>query len=356
MAADVMTKLLLLASVCFALAAGFASKVLANEADLPPNAVPGRCYQKVLIPEVLESYDDRVIDTLQRTETRVIPAVYADDIRQTVIREARTEYIDIPATYRTVTEVVTVRPAGVRYETIPARYETIAERVMVREAYTVWKRGVAQGARHGYPTRMGERGEILCLVEVPAEYAMVTRQVLREPARQVRIDVPAQTRAVARQVVDQPARVETRQIPAQYGQETVRVLKVPERIETYTVPATYRTVRKQRVAKAARFEWVQAVCDTPPPPPPPKYVPPPRPGSGCDEVDVTARTVRDLQTALGIRHYYAGARNGVFNKATRAALRRYQAENRLAVGRIDGPTLRAIGVPYDSVCAVGERG
>jgi hypothetical protein len=46
----------------------------------------------------------------------------------------------------------------------------------------------------------------------------------------------------------------------------------------------------------------------------------------------------------------------VFNTATRGALRRYQTENRLAVGRIDGPTLRAIGVPYDSVCAVGERG
>lgn len=355
MAADVMTKLLLLASVCFALAAGFASRVLANEADLPPNAVPGKCYQKVLIPEVVESYDDRVIDTPQRTETRVIPAVYADQIRQTVIREARTEYIDIPATYRTVTELITVRPASSRYETIPARYETITERVLVREAYTVWKRGVTPSARHGYPTRMDAGGEILCLVEVPAEYAMATRQVLREPARQVRIDIPSQTRAVARQVIDRPARVETRQIPAQYGQTTVRVLQVPERTETYTVPATYRTVRQQRVAKAARFEWVQAVCDTPPPPP--KYVPPPRAGSRCDEVDVTAITVRDLQTALGIRHYYAGARNGVFNKATRDALRRYQTENRLAVGRIDGPTLRAIGVPYDSICApVGERG
>lgn len=371
MAGDTMKKHKLLASACFALVAGVASNALAVDADLPPNAVPGKCYQRVLIPEVLEFYEDRIIDAPERTEIRVIPAVYADEVRQVVVREGRTEYVTVAATYRTVTEVVTIRPASYRIETVPARYETITERVLVREAYAVWKRGVPPGMRPNDPNkiRMGAGGEILCLVEVPAEYAMVTRQVLREPAREVRIDIPAETRVITSQVIDQPARVDRREIAAEYGQVTVRVLVSPERTETYTIPATYKTVRKQRLIKESRFEWAEAVCDTPPPPPravappPPRHIPPPppkytpRPMGNCDEVDVTAVTVRDLQTALGIRSYYTGARNGVFNTATSTALRRYQTENRLAVGRIDGPTLRALGVPFNSNCApVGERG
>lgn len=375
-----MKKQQFLASACFAMTiASFGSNAFALDADLPPNAVPGKCYQRVLVPEVLEYYEDRIIDTPERTEIRVIPAVYGDEVRRTVIREGRTEYITVSATYRTVTETVTIRPASYRIETVAARYETITERVLVREAYAVWKRGVPPGARPNDPNKikMGAGGEVLCLVEVPAEYAMVTRQVLREPAREVRIDIPAETRVITSQVIDQPGRVDKREVAAEYGSVTVRVLKSPERTETYTIPATYKTVRKQRLVKASHFEWAEAVCDTPPapppprytapPPPPPKYVAPPprytappapmRPIGRCDEVDVTATTVRDLQSALGMRNYYAGARNGVFNTSTSAALRRFQTENHLAVGRIDGATLRALGVPYSSNCAaVGERG
>jgi hypothetical protein len=373
MAGDEMKKHQLLASACFALITSFGSGAFALDADLPPNAVPGKCYQRVLIPEVLEYYEDRIIDTPERTEIRVIPAVYGDEVRTVTVREGRTEFITVAATYRTVTETVTIRPASYRIETVAARYETITERVLIREAYAVWKRGVPPSARPNDPNkiRTGAGGEVLCLVEVPAEYAMVTRQVLREPAREVRIDIPAETRVITRSVIDQPARVDKREIAAEYAQVTVRVLKSPERTETYTIPATYKTVRKQRLIKASHFEWAEAVCEQGPPPPPPrlppppkyvappppKYVPPPRPMGRCDEVDVTATTVRDLQTALGMRNYYSGARNGVFNAATTQALHRFQTENRLAVGRIDGPTLRALGVPYTSGCAaVGERG
>ncbi len=378
MAGARMTKHKLLASACFALVAGFASSALAVDAELPPNAVPGKCYERVLIPEVLEYYEDRIIDAPERTEIRVIPAVYGDEVRTVTVREGRTEYITVPATYRTVTETVTIRPASYRIETVSARYETITERVLIREAYAVWKRGVPAHDRPNDPgkIRVGAGGEVLCLVEVPAEYANVTRQVLREPAREVRIDIPAETRVITRQVIDQPGRVDKREIAAEYGSVQVRVLKSPERTETYTVPATYKVVRKQRLVKASRFEWVEVTCQQPPPPPPPRYVapppPPPRyspapppkyvapvraPVARCDEVDVTATTVRDLQTALGMRNYYSGARNGVFNTATSTALRRYQTETGLAVGRIDGATLRALGVPYSSNCAaVGERG
>ena len=94
------------------------------------------------------------------------------------------------------------------------------------------------------------------------------------------------------------------------------------------------------------------------PAPRPRYVPPAAAAAlPCDTVDVTAVTVRDVQAALSIRRYYNGARNGVYTGETSQALKRFQAENGLAVGVIDAPTLRALGVPFASSCRVpGERG
>jgi hypothetical protein len=350
-----------------------ASALAQAPVDLPPNAVPGKCYQRVLIPEVVETYQEQIVDTPERTEIRVIPAVFADKIEQIVVREARTEYTTVAATYRTVTETVVIRPASFRIETVPARYETISERVLVREAYTMWQRGVPANKRPTAPgmTKVLPTGEVLCLIEVPAEYATVTRQVLREPAREVRIEIPAETRVITRQVIDQPGRVDQRVIPAEYGTVNTRVLVTPERTETYTIPATYKMVSKKRVTTAARFEWQEFECETPAPPPPPRYAPPPkapppapRPRytppaqSTCDEVDVSAVTVRDVQAALSIRRYYSGARNGVYNGETSAALRRFQSENGLAPGAINAATLRALGVPFQSRCGptYGERG
>jgi hypothetical protein len=340
---------------------------------LPPNAVPGKCYQRVLIPEVLETYQDRIVDTPERTEIRVIPAVFADKVEQVVLREARTEYITVAATYKTVTEVVTIKPASFRIETVPAIYDTITERVMIRAAYTMWKRGVPPAQRPTAPgaVKVLPTGEVLCLVEVPAEYAQVTRQVLRTQAREVRIDIPAETKVITRQVIDQPARVDKREIAAEYGTVNTRVLVTPEHTETYTIPATYKMVTKQRLTSASRFEWQEFICETPPAPPPPKYspAPPPPPRARyvppaaaaklpCDDVDVTSVTVRDVQSALSIRRYYAGARSGVFTKETSAALRRFQADNGLQVDGINGVTLRALGVPYTAArCSIpGERG
>ena len=187
------------AAACFA--AGFSVPALAQTAaELPPNAVPGKCYERVLIPEVMETYQERIVDSPERTEIRVIAAVFADKTEQVVIREGRTEYTTVAATYRTVTETVVIKPASFRFESVPARYETISERVLVREAYTMWKRGVPPAQR---PTGPGmvktlPTGEVLCLIEVPAEYAMVTRQVLVTPPREVRIEIPAETRVVTR--------------------------------------------------------------------------------------------------------------------------------------------------------------
>lgn len=230
--------------------------------DCPPNPVPGQCYEKVLVPPRYESYLQRIIDAPGRTGTRIVPAVYGEEIRQQLVSPERVETWTVPATYRTVYETVVVRPPSCRFETIPAQYETITERVLVREAHTEWRRGAVVENRPTAPgyTQVLPTGEVLCLVEVPAEYRLVTRQVLRSPARTVRIDIPAETRTVARQIIDCPAHTESRVVPAQYRQVRVRVLIQPEREETWSTPPVYRTVTAQRLVSEGRYEWRVIVC------------------------------------------------------------------------------------------------
>ena len=141
-------------------------------------------------------------------EKRYAPAQYEWSERPVLISSARMVRHVIPATWRDVTETVVVQPPTVRVEHIPPVYDVVSERVVVRPARTEWRRtfvgpdGVIPPGARVEPT-----GEVVCLVEVPAEYGEVQRQVLREPGRDVQIPVPPVTRTVTRQVLDQPEHV-----------------------------------------------------------------------------------------------------------------------------------------------------
>ena len=67
-------------------------------------------------------------------------------------------------------------------------------------------------------------GELLCRVEVPAQYETVTRTRLVSPERTEANVVPATYKTVTRQVVSEPAQVIEEIVPAVY--ETVSVQKL----------------------------------------------------------------------------------------------------------------------------------
>jgi hypothetical protein len=177
--------------------------------------------------------------------------------------EARSETVTIPARYETVTETVIVRPAYVHREAVPAVYDTVTEQILVRPARTEWRRGVLLDRKQAAPgtTMMSPTGEILCLVEVPAEYRTETRQVLRSPARIVDVTEPAETRTVTRQVLVSASRTEVRQTQAEYRTEVQPILVSPARVERYQAPAVYRTEVKRRRIREASFAWQVISCE-----------------------------------------------------------------------------------------------
>jgi hypothetical protein len=287
--------------------------------DYPPNAAPGQCFTKVLVPEVTEAVTEHVLISPEKTEIKVIPGVPHVEEKSVLVKEESVELITIPATYRSVTETVVVKAGYTRTETIPATYETVSEQVKVKDGYTAWRPGAtvagyAPGAANSYgaaptsrpsgtygngviehnpaygglTTKVLPTGEVLCLVEVPPEYKTITKQVLKTPARTVDIQVPPETRVITRQVVDVAAHTERRVIPAVY--ETVKItVRSQDTTQPYTIPAVYNDYTKIKVVTPSRFEWKQVDCRTdvvhasnygaPPPPPVRSYgeLPPPPP-------------------------------------------------------------------------------
>lgn len=228
--------------------------------DFPPSALPGHCYQHVFVPAVTETYQDRAVDVPAHTATRTIPAVYGDGDRQVLVREGRTERYLAPATYRTVTETEVVRPETTHTEIIPAEYETVVEHVLVREAHTEWRRGVPGPVSDPDMPRGRPYGDILCLIDVPAEYRVERRRYMRSPERTIQETIPAEVRTRTREVVEQPAHEVIREIPPIYSTVRERVIVQPERVETYTIEAVYRVVTRTRVVTPSRFEWRDYEC------------------------------------------------------------------------------------------------
>jgi len=332
--------------------------------DLPPNAVPGHCYQHVMTPPVTETYQERVVDIPEHTATRTIPPVYGEVDRKVVVREGRVDHIQVPPTYRTVTETEVIRPETTRTEVVPAEYERVTERILVREAHTEWRRGYGPVSDPDMPRWPSDR-DIVCLIEVPAEYRLETREVLRSPERVIHTTFPAEVRTRAREVIDQPAHEERREIPPVYSVVRERVVVQPERVETYTVPAVYRIVARTRVVTPGHAEWREFECR--------KVVHPRHPhdqdsdgergalepytgpqvfyhprvlaegGRGEHGVAADGSIVR-LQSALAQRGYYSGPIDGLFTIPTGDALTRFQRDKDLPLGGFNFATAQALNL------------
>ncbi len=237
------------------------SSAAARPFQAPPDAHPGQCYGKVISPPQYETYTDRVLVAEARRERRVIPAVYEWDERQVLVEPERIERHVIPATYRTVTETVVVHEATTRVEQVEPIYETVTEQVISRPARQEWRRtyvgpdGVLPMGAHVEPT-----GEVLCLVEVPAEYTTVTHRVLRREGRAAEIQVPAETRTVTREVIDQPEHVVETRVPCIYRTERYQRLVTPERVEYIDIPAEYATQEKHRQVSGGSESWSPVNC------------------------------------------------------------------------------------------------
>jgi hypothetical protein len=288
---------------------------------LPPNAKPGECYARVLIPAKYQSQTERLLVQPESERFETIPASYKNTSERVVVREASQRVEVIPATYRTVTERVLVQPEQRIDQPIAPTYRTVSERILVRAGYTSWKRGRGPIEKIDSST-----GEIMCLVEVPAEYRTVTKRVVDRPASSWTSVRPAVYRNVTRQVVDRPAATRSVPIPAQYETVTLKKMVNPPSSRSIAIPARYENITKRVKVSEERLEWRTILCET----------------------NTNPGIISEIQRALRSAGFNPGRIDGVYGSSTKNAVARYQQSKGLPTGGITLDTLRRLGVRHST--------
>ncbi|MEM9939542.1 MAG: peptidoglycan-binding domain-containing protein [Pseudomonadota bacterium] len=317
--------------IATASATTLAGVAFGQAADMPMTANAGECFARVLIPETTQVVTEQVVDREASFEINVVPAAYQTVTEQRLVKEGTTIFTTIPAVYETVTETIVIEPAREEKIVIPAAYETYTEQVLVREAYTTWKPGAGLFGRDSGTvinasalpagTDAVATGELLCMVEVPAQYDTVTRTRLVSAERTEIQTIPAVTQTVTKQVVVTPPQVVEETIPAEYETVTVQQLVTPAFEERIDIPATYKTVEKRVVTGGGGLEWREVLCDT----------------------NTTSAKISEIQTALTSAGYSVPA-DGSFGPTTLNAMEAYQRANGLPVGYLTVSTVESLGV------------
>ena len=289
--------------------------------DVPQAADSGQCYAKVWNEPKFTTTPQRTLVRAAGERITVVPARYEKVKEPVIVKPATKEYRTIPAQYDTVTERVLVRPAYVRTDTIPAMYDIIEEKQLVKGAYKTWKKGTMTNIQRVDP----QSGDIMCLVDVPAEYKTVTRRELRVKEQTTSTQVPAEYVDVKKTVLKTPERVEEVDIPAVSEMREYDKLVEPAKQVKVPVDAQYADVPMQQLAQPGCYAWRQILCDN----------------------NMTQATITKLQLALQKAGYYQGQPTGKFDDATMAAVNGYERANNLPIdGYLNIETAKSLGIAY----------
>lgn len=304
-----------------------ASSAAGSSSDIPPNAQPGECFARVMVPAQYTTETVSVLKSAASEDVRIIPAEY-DFVEETVtVKEAETELITIPAVYGYKEEQVLVSPALTELQTIPPVYETQTEQILVSPAETKWKKGKNAIAVGGVAqTRVdAQTGEIMCLVEIPAVYKTVSKRVMVQPASTKEVVVrEAQYETVKKRYVQEAARTEERIIPAVTKQVRVKRLVKPASTMTVPIEPVYENVTKRVKTSEAFSEWATVLCET----------------------NTSPTLISQVQRGLNEAGFDAGVADGILGGRTLRAIKQYQASKGLATGGLTLETLKDLGINY----------
>ena len=286
-------------------------------ADLPMNAKPGECYARVFEPPQYNSETRQVLSRAASEKLEIIPATY-EWTQETIMTKPQGIRLEtVPATYEWAEQTVVVEPDRTVLKQVPAQYTTETEQVLVKEAYTTWKKG------RGPIERLNEAtGEIMCLVEVPAEYKTVKRTVMTTAPTTRKEVIAAKTKVVRKQVMTAPARTVEIDVPAEYETIKVRQQATPAREQRTSIPAEYQSLEETRLVKEGKLHWQPILCET----------------------NASPDLITNVQRALNEAGFNAGSVDGILGRTTSKAIGQYQRANGLSSGQLTLETLKKLGV------------
>jgi len=102
----------------------------------------------------------------------------------------------------------------------------------------------------------------MCLIEVPATYKTITKQVLKTPASTRNREIPAEYRTVTKRVVATEATTRTIEIPAKYSNVTVTEEITPAQERRIAIPEKFTTVSSRQLVTDGKMDWREIMCET----------------------------------------------------------------------------------------------
>ncbi len=284
---------------------------------LPSEAKAGECYARLFIPPTYRTSTDQVLKRASSERLELTPASYEWGEEKVLVTEASEDAKVIPAKYEWVKEQVLVKEQSENWIEVPAQYETVTEEILVKPASTAWKKGRGPIERIDNAT-----GEIMCLIETPAEYKSVSKRVMTAAPSTKKVVIPAEYKTVEKRVMVTPPQVQKITIPAEYKTVKVKRVVTPPAERRIEIPAEYQTVSKRELVTEGHVEWRPILCET----------------------NVRPDLVSNVQGALKNLGFHPGPVDGVLGRQTMEAVNSYQRSKGLASGQLSIETIKSLGV------------
>lgn len=328
------------------------------------NAEPNMCFHEHLIAAKYDPVKKPIIIKEAYEKELTTPATYKTVAKQVLVKEASSKIITIPAEYETVEEQVLDKPAHQIWKKgkgaiqkidestgeimclvdVPATYKTVYKKVLKSPATTKSIKVPAQ-----YKTVMVKEidtPETVKRITVPAEYSYVTKDKITSEEKLVwheintkhltkktrtgyqicLVDIPAEYTTVEKQVLVAPVSYKSVETPAKYSTIQVQKLVQEARVNKKVIPAQHKTVERKELVKEGKMEWRSILCET----------------------NMTTNRIADIQQALLERGYNPGPIDGIVGKKTMAAVNAFQNDNQLPVDKyLNIETVNALNVPVN---------
>lgn len=329
---------------------------------VPKDAPVKSCYEEFLQPAKFETEEKKLIKKQAATRIEIVPAKYEWVEKKVLVKEASENIVEVPPVY-----------------------EIKEEKVLEKAAYTTWKRGRGPIERIDHST-----GEIMCLVDVPAQYKTIRKKIVKTPAstkkitvpaefkivkvrklispvekkeikipetyqvvkktvlksnevinwrpentvgegsptgkKICRVEIPAKYQTVVKQMVDKPATTKKVAVPAKLRDVKVSKLVNPAKESKVEIPAKYENVTKRVKIAEEKLAWRSVLCET----------------------NTTKELLAEIQSALQKAGFDPGPADGSMGRKSQVALREFQKKNGLETGGITLSTLAALGVKVGS--------
>ena len=286
----------------------------AEDASLtPPNAKPGECYARVVLPAQYETVEEQVMIKEPSEQIEIISAEYGDKELEVEVTPATKKLTPVPATYEEVVETIEVKPAIRTWKTslkkkalpisqsilaaakyagvdvdaaqpgdcykeyfVARKFTTVSEDVLVRKDYNETEVLPAEFETTEQTVTIKPASKEI--VEVPAVYNEIEEKVLVEaektvwkkgqnPAQKLSgatgeimclVKIPAKYKTITKRVLVTPATTKLVDVAAETKVIEVKKLLSDTQIKNIAMPALYETVEKTQLESEASFSWHNA--------------------------------------------------------------------------------------------------